>query len=495
MGYYVVGIGGTGAKCVEALTHLCAAGLLPDGELYTLFVDPDKANGSLERAEITLQRYTKCEQLRLGKTELFKTRVTIADPDVWSPFGKDAPPLLDAFFQYNNLAATNAGAAHMFDVLFSQDEKQTSLEKGFRGHPSIGAAVMASTLNLGTGEPWETFRSKVSEDIKTGGVAKVVLIGSIFGGTGASGLPTIARLIRDELTGESKGGANIGGVLVLPYFTFDPVKEEKLRADAENFLLSTQAALKYYYQQNDLNIYDAVYLLGDEALSPMREPSIGGKTQRNEPHFIELYAALACIDFFSANKPQGYPMIARHKSGKTEWTDLPYASGSDVLRQKIDHLARFAFAYLNTYHPMLESIDKVGQGYRAPWFINLLERKDLNLSEAMRGDLKHVKDYCEDVLRWLANIQGSARDSNVELINYLSFASKRRIKDKDVVDLLPHGEFRRSEFTSLVLPQSGKDENALTRLWEMMSESDVRDKDADGVGRFIHALYRECAKV
>jgi len=34
MNYYVIGIGGTGAKCIEALTHLCAAGMMPDGELY-----------------------------------------------------------------------------------------------------------------------------------------------------------------------------------------------------------------------------------------------------------------------------------------------------------------------------------------------------------------------------------------------------------------------------------------------------------------------------
>ena len=47
MGYYAIGIGGTGAKCLESLIHLAAAGMMPDNsDLYILFVDPDEANGS-----------------------------------------------------------------------------------------------------------------------------------------------------------------------------------------------------------------------------------------------------------------------------------------------------------------------------------------------------------------------------------------------------------------------------------------------------------------
>ena len=32
MGYYFISIGGSGAKVMESLTHLCAAGLLPNFE-------------------------------------------------------------------------------------------------------------------------------------------------------------------------------------------------------------------------------------------------------------------------------------------------------------------------------------------------------------------------------------------------------------------------------------------------------------------------------
>ena len=36
----------------------------------------------------------------------------------------------------------------LFDVLYSETEKKSSLEIGFRGHPSIGSAVMAKTVDF-----------------------------------------------------------------------------------------------------------------------------------------------------------------------------------------------------------------------------------------------------------------------------------------------------------------------------------------------------------
>ncbi|MEN3332420.1 MAG: hypothetical protein V7641_1785 [Blastocatellia bacterium] len=512
MSYYVIGIGGTGAKCVEALTHLCAAGVLPPGELYAVFVDPDKANGSLERAEITLQQYANCRKIGLGATDLFKTEITRAKPDVWSPFGNEPNPRLDGFFRYEGLKSNEPAAAHLFDVLYSRDEKTTPLEEGFRGHPSIGAAIMASTLQLGADEPWKTFRNKIGQDLGGGPGAKIALIGSIFGGTGASGIPTIARMIREELRlakksqekgkGEqeknSQAGAKLGGILMLPYFSFTPVEDEKLRADSENFLLSTQAALKYYYQQDDLRVrgdqrvYDGVYLIGEQNLSPMKESSVGGKTQRNEPHFVEIYAALACVDFYAKENVKEYQMIARQAEGTLRWNDLPYIQGPDMLSQKLNQLARFAFAYLCSYYPMLDHINKAKSGYRAPWYVNFFARPKVDLAQKMREELLHMKEYCESFLRWFANIQSSAKEIKSELVNYSAFARKEKKGDKESIALLPPAEFKTSEFGNLTLLRPEEDPNGLNRLWERMSNAKVRDNDATDIGKFIQALYREC---
>jgi hypothetical protein len=501
MSYYVIGIGGTGAKCVEAFIHLCAAGLMPDNKsLFALFVDPDGSNGSLKRAETLLQNYYDCKQLKLGNSDLFKTGLRIAQPDVWSPL-QDKPQRLDQFFHYETLHQSTA--AHLFDVLYSRKEKETSLDKGFRGHPSIGAAVMAAAVKLGTEEPWATLRDQLGLDIRSGEGAKVMLFGSIFGGTGAAGVPTIGRLVSNEFSPQMRADRfQLGSVLMLPYFSFDPVRQERMRVDAENFLLSTQTALTYYHHQDELKVCNAVYLLGNETLKPMRASSIGGQQQENEPHLLEMYAALATIHFFGHDTVNGYPHIARAAADKTGWTDLPYVpQGFAHLKQKIDQMARFAFAYLSSYYPMLDSINNSGGEYRAPWYVNFFRRKQqIDLKSSMEKELKQLKSYCESFLLWLANIEQSQTGDNVSasghLINYNAFAETILDENgKQSVQLKPPERFNREEFANLLLPVTKEYPSALSDLWERMSNAKVKDTNAEGVGRFVHALYRECGNV
>ncbi len=517
MSCYVIGIGGTGAKCVEALLHLTAAGLLPDRkgpqgksigkeDLFVTFVDPDTANGSLERASTTLKQYAACKEIQLGPINLFKSAMHfVRDHEVWSPFGDEARPRLDTFFRYGALELENKPAARLFDVLYSPEEQETTLEQGFRGHPSIGAAVLGSTLRFGEGDPWKSFRNKVNQ-IRAGDEAKIVLIGSVFGGTGAAGLPTIAKLIRNEILSlgaerraqedgpQEDIKARIAGILVLPYFQFDPVDSSGMKADSENFLLSTQAALKYYHQQArqemGLGYFDSVYLLGDATLSPVRKPSLGSQEQRNEQHFIELYSALACLDFFD-NSQRAHYMVARNAPNEIVWEDLPFQNQTE-LKERLTHLTRFAFAYLSSYYPMLVDIRKRGRGYRAPWYVNLISREGVSLQNALEGPLARVRDYCESYLRWLANTSATAKNTLIELANYNAFAARRETEDGKVeVDLLQ--SFLLDKFNQLNLPEGAPSPNGLNDLWDSMCRARVKESEAVGIGRFLNALYTRCA--
>lgn len=508
MSYYIIGIGGTGAKCVESFIHLCAAGFMPsDGKtLFAMFVDPDGANGSLGRAQALLKQYYDCRDIHLGNTDLFKTPIRIADPDVWSPLN-DKPQQLDDFFSYNVLRAQNPPAAHLFDVLYSEREKTTPLERGFRGHPSIGAAVMAATVELEEEEPWITLRDQIAQDVGNGQEARVILCGSIFGGTGASGVPTIARLVdsvfRSAADGNNQPNFKLGGVLMLPYFSFDKVQEEGIKANAEDFLLNTQTALKYYHQQDDLNVFDAVYLLGNDTLTSVRASSLGGNTQDNEPHLLELYAALAALNFFSANTVSDYPMLARSENNKFAWPDLPWHEGTETLKRKVNQLARFSFSYLSSYHPMLQDIRKNGNSYRAPWYVNFFERQRVDLKSGLDTELEQVRNYCDGFLLWLANLEFSVSGTaptgegdDGHLVNYLAFAEiVKDARKKDVIKLKKSGEayaFIPSALDNLLLPQSQtKRPHALGALWDRMSNARL-NPSAEKIGAFVHALYREC---
>ena len=499
MSYHVIGIGGSGAKCIEALTHLSAAGMMPDGDLNILFVDPDTANGSLDRAQTTLQRYLDCRQVELGKTDLFKTNIILPKPSVWTPFGDNSNPTLENFFHYSTLSSQNVAAAHLFDILYSPQEKEVVLDEGFLGHPSIGAAVMAKKIKLDQSEPWKTFKNRVELDSKSKG-SKIFLVGSIFGGTGASGIPTIARLIRKEFEGYKN--IKIGGALLLPYFSF-LAAEKKLsngrifRLDPQNFILNTQAALKYYYNQDYLDCFHSVYLMGEHSLMPVKKPSAGGNSQTNDPHFIELYASLAAIDFFNNIDEQSmddyyarmkYKMIARKDIKSLKWEDLPDQDNGNDVRQKIGQLTQFAFAYLKVYYPMLQEIKRNGNSYASPWYIQFFERKKISLdNNEVQQKLEDMKTYCEIFLKWIACVHKTTDDINVELVQTNSFSEQKNM----TVTLLDPEKFREEDYANLIAMDSRENSNGLDHLWEQMCEAKVKDKSANNLGKFFQALYHE----
>ncbi len=482
MGYYAIGIGGTGAKCLESLIHLAAAGMMPDGDLHLLFVDPDTSNGSRARVEETLAHYVACkDQFDLGQTHLLKTKIDPADPILWTPF-KETNPSLDQFFHYENFRDSSAGK--LFDVLYSSSEKESTLEEGFRGHPSIGSAVMAKTVNLEEDETWSAFRKKIADDDEG---AKVFLAGSIFGGTGASGFPTIAQIVKEALD------VHLGGALLLPYFKFmDDGGEGELKAKSDEFLMNTQTALKHYHLWNQTGIYDAVYLFGDESRTDV-ENALGGSEQKNAPHFIELYAALAAIDFFGKDfaEDQGaqYFMTARERSHQLKWTDLPDSDNSDTVRSRIGQLARFAFAYLSVYQPALEEIAGHNKdAYRASWYVEFFERRKISIDRAL---LSTLEKYCNDFLWWLANVQGNCSDTvSIELIDYSTYAEKKA----DGTLALKSPENFSNDLSHLIKSQTETESNALDKLWERMCNSRSKGRDAQRIGKFLRALYENCGE-
>ena len=493
MSYYAIGIGGTGAKCLESLIHLAAAGMMPDGDLHLLFVDPDASNGSRARVGNTLTYYMECkDRLDLGQTNLLKTRIDRADPIPWTPFN-DTNSKLEEFFHYENFRDSSAGK--LFDVLYSRLERECPLDEGFRGHPSIGSAVMAKTVDLNRDATWRAFCNRIQND---DGVTKVFLASSIFGGTGASGFPTIAKILNDNKALD----VTLGGALILPYFKFDDTDDgdnsddgdddklkAKLKAKSDQFLMNTQTALKHYHLWNRTGIYNTVYLLGDKFRVDV-ENAPGGDRQKNAPHFIELYAALAAIDFFrkdigtDENAEYPYRMTARANNNRLLWTDLP---DGEKVRSSIGQLARFAFTYLSVYHPALTQIAEHGRDvYRAPWYVHFFERRDIQYAS---DSLDCVEKYCSDFLRWLANIQGNCSDMlTIELVDYSTYAER---KADGTLDLKSPKNFS-NDPSHLI--QSQIESNVLSKHWERMCSSGKTGRDAQGIGKFVRALYENCKK-
>ncbi|MEM8719532.1 MAG: hypothetical protein AAGE84_09525 [Cyanobacteria bacterium P01_G01_bin.39] len=442
---YAIGIGGTGAKCLEAIAQLAAVGLFADTPIKLLFVDADETNGSLERAKDSLSIYRKCQKLLAvgGNSSWLKTPIKLYYPDLWSPFGKtNTNKDLASFYSYNNLQQNPEGLGNLFDVLYTEEERKASLDVGFRGRPAIGSAVM-SHLDLDNLEddPWASLTQDILADVGSGNSPRIFLCGSIFGGTGASGLPTLGRLIYNKLEKEKIQGAKISCLFVLPYFRFPQptgkdAANQEVYARSEQFLLNTEAALRYYVNQNQN--FHTVYLLGNQNLSNYQF-SIGKNTQKNEPHFIEVYSALAARHFLldTPSRENTVVINSRQNSQRITWQDLP---DSAEVQSNLVNATRFAYVWLSNILPELNTAAKIGVASfqkGAPWFVEFyrpsqgvmgkwFDRRGEDLPDFNDDEQKKaidiITEWCQDYLRWLSEVHQCDGD-DIELFRYRAFAN------------------------------------------------------------------------
>ncbi|WP_310484948.1 tubulin-like doman-containing protein [Chamaesiphon sp. VAR_48_metabat_403] len=314
----------------------------------------------------------------------------------------------------------DAGLANLLEVLYTPDERNQQLDEGFRGRPSIGAAVMSQIdLKRLEIEPWGSFIQSINNAVGAQGKqARVLLCGSIFGGTGASGIPTIARLLRNKLEQQNIADrVKLGGLFLLPYFSFTvpPGAETNgLYAASDQFLLNTESALRYYVTQAS-QLFDSVYLLGNENTSEV-EFSVGNTTQKNRPHFVELYAALAVRDFLIEDRDDALMSITRDRVGEIKWSDLP---DDFNVKKLMTNAARLAYLWTSDIEKTARYT--LDNGFKVacrdePW----LDRYyDLQADSKDRFDLPHQQKGIETLSNWSRSYLIWLKELHVDKIDRL----------------------------------------------------------------------------
>lgn len=432
MSYYLIGIGGTGAKCLEAFVHLCGAGLLKDSQpVKIMYVDADVSCGNLTRTQSAADCYSKAQSIGFSDTGIFKNAIETFSP--WSPIGGEGCSNLDDVFQRDSLVNKSEYKALglLYDALFTEQERKTPLDKGFRGHPAIGAAVMGQSMTSESTEQWKSIEQQIDSDKD----ARIFLFASVFGGTGAAGFPTIAKILKNNLKKDEEGNlhAKIGGALILPYFQFPPApteEESEMQAKVADFMLNTKSALKYYDENGLLgSVFTKIYLMGDNDLTSMKEFSLGSNSQKNDAHFIELYAALAAFDFFNKadfDDKADTPMIARGDDteetiDKITWDDIPNVCASGNVKDKLAAYARFLYAYRNCILLSLEKCAAAESEKRSvAWYKDLVEkagRIDVYNDRYVMESFRALGDYAEKFFSWWQQIIQGNDKRNVELLN------------------------------------------------------------------------------
>jgi hypothetical protein len=212
------------------------------------------------------------------------------------------------------------------------------LSMGFRGVPSVGTVFM----NRLRDEAF--FAQLLSQYHGAAGSTVFFAAGSVFGGTGAAALPVVGRALRDGV--QQRPGASairgaerarLGAALLLPYFTLPspggaPV-DGGPRPENALFAHNAAGALPTYLDRERDPGYGAYYLVGDSLPREQSRNELGGEAQANAPHYVELFAALAALDFTARggeDREQRLPIYRATGVGSEEpgWGDLPVDRGT-----------------------------------------------------------------------------------------------------------------------------------------------------------------------
>jgi hypothetical protein len=422
---FAIGVGGTGAKCLEALTNLHACGLLVDDNntpvrLGTFLVEPDQESTLLNRAETAIERYRKMRSLLAKHTDSFALG-DLRHYGNWSPLSNSFGAIrLDQVFAKALLRTQAEGLGSLFDCLFPPEEQVADLGVGFRGRPPIGAAVM-SRINLVTEAQTGQWQQMLGDIRTAAGSEKATFIhlfGSVFGGTGASGVPTLGQMLKNWLLEEKLRSVRVHASLLLPYFDFEGQAEQDtgVHAEARNFQLNTDAALQHLCARGE-SCFDHIYIIGSD-IKARYGFSIGGRSQENAAHLVELFAALGVKHSLSSKSLKGYAyLLSRQKENLISWNDIP---DSDFVGAGLARGARFAVAWLNNFSLELDRAQELSMAAflsGAPWAQQFFQisgqdrftqggkpsirsTDELNIKGAIDG-------YCETFLQWLQQISAN----------------------------------------------------------------------------------------
>ena len=327
---FVIAAGGTGSMCVRSLIFLLACGCgNPTDEYSILLVDKDQKSDALTACQDLIKSYGQLRDRMVGTQAFTMPAIKLSSWDFTSETcaeyleqtGRNPNTLktmtLSALLNPSGDSSVDA----LLQTFYTKDELNVNLDKGFYGHPNIGAAVFSyvqdrflapSAKNIEGDMRGNTFMTDLRNELAKG-ATYVYLFGSVFGGTGASVIPNIVDALR-SIHGAAPGTAwgmqhlVLGGSLLMPYFRLpqchqDSVENIAVRPKDDLFAEQTREALLYYDESSMLRRMTNLLLVGTKKLDETSELYARGADQHQHFHISLQAAAAAACRFFRNGLP------------------------------------------------------------------------------------------------------------------------------------------------------------------------------------------------
>ena len=485
MGKYIIAIGGTGIKCLESFLHISAFGGFGNQKdvYHVMIVEGDRANGNKTRLQSGIANYMTCQRVfhpngvdtqeNLGrkankaiekqlKRGMFRDRYVVDKKE-----GKDAFFVWEPDKDKNSLAEMAGTAGEntkgLMEVLFTETELKRNLHIGFEGHPNIGSLTMDHLLELNDEKsPWYQFLGVGNSEISESEQTDIIIMGSVFGGTGAAGIYAVANKIKSyKYQNKDKsvnidyerlleeGRMRIGIVMMLPYFLL-PAPDAAVAMGANNMMENTAYALDYYAKKAKFLSNMSLMVIGKSNREPIVENAKrgtgkrapGDAAQKNKSMTPEMIAAFTANSFFSKRIEKGRITYVLRKKDVADinapeslivnWESIPVTDG---YQKKLNTMLLFALTYIAKINPVLQ--DGSTDTARYHWLGQCVNE--------MNHDLQHqalqIGEYMRSFVEWALDVSDAGERSNdiYRLINYAKverLMSAMYSEDTDYSDLV-----------------------------------------------------------
>ncbi|MBQ8201545.1 MAG: hypothetical protein IJZ74_07250 [Clostridia bacterium] len=199
---YVLLVGGTGARMMDALICAVSAGVYPAGTLKVLLADTDhRGVQSAALLKARLADYDRIHQALLVPEGGFRTTLR------FTSWPERLPGDASALSEWT---AGSEADKLLCQALFDGNAAGLDLHEGFHGSRMLGQVTFAGLLHEAAQNPDDPLNAMVEEmarEAESGEEVRVVLAGSVCSGTGAAGIPALAAFIQERTRGSVRMGA------------------------------------------------------------------------------------------------------------------------------------------------------------------------------------------------------------------------------------------------------------------------------------------------
>lgn len=533
---FVLFEGGTGSKVATALSHLIASGMIEkqDEIIHLQLCDKDGENKDTADAKGVIESVVSLTGIGtldpvdgnglFDRKVCFTTRVLKDDFDFTkrleeaiskSGGGNAANEPVPSWIVDNRYRDLDK---FLLDAFFSKEDQAKALTDGFIGSATRGALVYAYLL-----EKDKSIVDKIREYLNHNADkhCRVFVVGSIFGGTGASMFLKTVEVVKAL----DPARVHVAGVLVLPYFTF--IGEDGCTINPDKFWKKTMTSLEGYEEYGKLvktypgdtgKLLDRLYF----AESPNHELHYctmkavnGGGSQMRKADFVDVVAANYIVDFFNANpddKTGGYSLgtvdnkcsnIFALRYPDTINAEYPLKlSCIDGLENKFAAMLAFSATIFWLYHEYIVAEKKKS----VDWIKDLFgkrKREEDSIKAAVEAVMKPVYSYCCKFVDFVKDLSENGKPCNPEKVGVKDFSenycffdttcinalyrfkeainSGEHIKESSIIDVINYNNFCCGQ----------EHKSAMVTLQNVKTKKVINDATSfdDAIKAYINALY------